>query len=367
MGNKVILTADDYGICNRIDNGIIKAVKVGRITAVSAVVTHETSAERIRRLLALQKEEAQKGNHFGIGLHVSITSGTPLYKVRGKRSSLADPKKSQHLFRDADFYEFNEVESHHLREEISAQMDALAQIIGEENIDHITNHEGLVYFDKRFFNEYSLVAAAREVPMRSPMTWYRKFKKVGDVPDFDDNPIGNPIMRLGLSNGAWRKLAQMSYGNVLKRMNICEELGISYPDVLCEYIYGQCKEIEQGEKVIDHALNKFHLSDNRNNLELADRLTMTNAKKSDYHLLNERYQRQINRKEFVMELMFHLADDGDNVKELEGLENHGKEGPHGVNTEYYSIRDNELKVLTEMDLPLYADSNQIDYVPFKSI
>ena len=364
MENKVILTADDYGICNRIDNGIIKGVKAKRITAVSAVVTHETSVERIKRLLKLQKEEADKGFHFGIGLHLSLTSGMPLYRVDGLPSSLADPENADY-FRDANFYEFKDVESHHLREELSMQLEQLADIIGKENIDHITNHQGLVYFDKRFFNEYAQTAASWSVPMRSPMSWYRKFKQVGSLPDYDDNPVGNPIMRKGLLNGAWRKFAQMSYGNVLKRMNICEELNVAYPDVLCEYIYGQCEDLADGKKVFDHVLSKYHPSDNRENLENADRITMKSARKGDYFQVNERYQSQINRKQFAMELMFHLGDSGTLVPELEGIADNEK--PHGVNRDYYPTRDKELKCLTEFTWDQYADTNKIEYVPFKRI
>ena len=51
MGS-LILTADDYGACDFIDNGIIQALEQGKINTVTAFVTHPESKQRLDKLLA---------------------------------------------------------------------------------------------------------------------------------------------------------------------------------------------------------------------------------------------------------------------------------------------------------------------------
>lgn len=365
MKNQVIITADDYGICNTIDNAIIKSLKAGHLTSVSAVITHPSSAQRIKKLVELQHKLRGK-NDFGIGLHFCITSGQPLYKVRGGLpSSLADPENSD-FFREAAFYKFKDIQGHHLREELTLQFQKLADIIGKENIDHLTNHHGIIYFDENMFNEYIQTAATWGVAVRSPMSWYRKFKKVGSIPDFDSKILGNPTMRRGMKLGMWRKLGQMSYSNFLKRMNTASELRVNYPDVLCEFIYGQCaEEINKGKEVLEHCLEKYTDPNGRTNLKNSNDLTIKKSGTAKLSQVTSRYEAKQRSEHFSMELIFHLADKSELSDEL--LDILDDENPHGVNTEYFNTRMREFACMSAFNWNQYRDSFDVNYIPFKQL
>lgn len=75
--SKHILTADDYGAIDYIDQGIMKAIRAGKINSVACFATRcERNCEmelpeRIQKLLDLKKEAFE----FSIGLHFCISAG----------------------------------------------------------------------------------------------------------------------------------------------------------------------------------------------------------------------------------------------------------------------------------------------------
>lgn len=106
---KIILTADDYGACDFIDNGIKDALIKGKINVVSTFVTHQSSEERIKNLLELREELKTNGEYtFNIGLHFSITSG---YSLQEKHSSLTRNKTNNNFyFKEAKKYKFRKID-----------------------------------------------------------------------------------------------------------------------------------------------------------------------------------------------------------------------------------------------------------------
>src|SRR6266403_4156400 len=126
MGS-LILTADDYGACDFIDNGIISALRGGKINTVTAFVTHPGSESRMKTLLDLREELKEKNAGFytfNIGLHFSITSGNP---VTGESSLVADKRDTngKFEFNQAKDYPFDDIIMEHLDQELTAQLHLL--------------------------------------------------------------------------------------------------------------------------------------------------------------------------------------------------------------------------------------------------
>jgi len=68
---KVIITADDFGASEEINTGVIRGVETGFVNTVSAMVTFPTACGEISDLDKMFPD-------INIGLHLSITSGSPV-------------------------------------------------------------------------------------------------------------------------------------------------------------------------------------------------------------------------------------------------------------------------------------------------
>ncbi|MCB9224480.1 MAG: ChbG/HpnK family deacetylase [Crocinitomicaceae bacterium] len=377
MNNKVIITADDYGVCDRIDRGIEAAIAANKLTSVSAIITHEDSLERVKRLYDLQQKKAKEGQPFGIGLHLCITSGKPQ-----SQSSVGSLVAKDGNFHEASYYPFGTAKADHLKDEIKAQFEKISKAIPIKELDHLTNHHGIVYFKQDLFEAFVDVAAEHKVSVRSPMSWHPKFKKFEELPDFDENPIGNPTIRRGMKIGVWRKLGQVSYGNLVRRMEYSEEKKVNYPDVLCEFIYGQCTpKRNNGVKVMEHVFHQFmdpadRETENKNRpkkeeivvdrvgIALANQHTIDqayskikNGGANGKHEVVSRYGSKKYTGDFSVELMFHLAER--NVPTPSEI--------HGINMDYFVNREHELDALLAIDLEKFKNKLKLSYIPYKDL
>jgi predicted glycoside hydrolase/deacetylase ChbG (UPF0249 family) len=231
---KIILTADDYGACNFIDDAIIKAIKERKINSVAAFVTYPDSQIRVRRLTELQEEETAKGNHFGIGLHFSITAG---WAVTRKFTTLSYPNGTDAIFRDAYDYPFRFVSKLEMQEELDAQIKLLASWLGSaDRIDHVSNHHGVTYVDTDMFQCYAQVVQAFRIPMRSPLNWSVSGLK---YKDFDPFIPSIPLARQGIKLRWIDKLVDVMPAHIHQRVQYARGLNIKFPYCVNDTFYGQ--------------------------------------------------------------------------------------------------------------------------------
>lgn len=299
--SKFILTADDYGACDFIDNGIIKAIKAGKINSVACFAVpfgkEDEFDARMDMLLELQKDY-----DFRIGLHFSLTAGCPLVSVKNSLS-VRDKKDGVLYFRSVYNYSFNKTETSDMRAELRAQIKRLGDKLGGvEKIDSVSMHDGIVYLDNRLFRQYAnVLAEQKKLRVRSPRIWRR-----AKLPH--RNWLTNPLIRQGISLRQANKLIE-SLGHE-KRIDILDKLDIRYPTCLVDEIYGQP--------------DKFILR------ELLD---------------------CFNREVFSAEFMFHLGDP--DHRKAQGLtieRAHKMEAPWGIDPDYFAGRELELEMLLNSDL-----------------
>lgn len=306
--SKYILTADDYGACDFIDEGIIKAIKAGKINSVACFAVpfdkEDQLERRIKKLLALKKNY-----EFAIGLHFSSTAGRPNDEtifLHGNSLTEFDYEQKRHYFKTAHNYHFNSVNISELKTELISQITRLQSVLEDEQIDSLSNHHGLVYMNTKLFRPYAEVAHAYGIPVRSPVIW----RNAGlPIRNWDRLPF-NPTIRQGLK---LRLLDQLKHAlDTEARIEILQELKIRYPTCLNDEFYGQA----------------YH---------------------SNLKALLEGFQLGT----FSSEFLFHLGDP--EVRRLEGLsdkETHLLEEPWGIDAGYFHWREQEFEVLLNSKIPI---------------
>ncbi|UKN00714.1 ChbG/HpnK family deacetylase [Paracrocinitomix mangrovi] len=372
MNHKLILTADDFGVYDEIDNAIISAIQQKRLTAVSVIVTFQGWEQRVEKLL-----ELRQSYDFGIGLHFCITAGKPL--VAPPNSPLRHEIQADY-FQLVQNYNFKGINKQDIAEELEAQILALKNVLKDEPIDHLNNHHNIVYAIPEFFDGFLEMAHKYMTPIRSPMSWYRKFKGIQQLPDYEGGELLSPTMKRGIKIGMWRKLAQQSYGNLLIRMHKANKLSVRYSDVLCEYVYGQTHPTNnKGKSVITHALYQFidqgmrkSLVDSKENkdpipvdytgIHYANENTIEKAKKGRRQKFPDvirDYGEKRYTKEFSMELIFHLAEPSADYTKMPEM--------HGMRLDFVPYRQGEFKALTDLNLEYYIDLMQLQLIPYQRL
>lgn len=315
MASKLILTADDYGACDYIDSGIIKALKERKLNSVAAFVCFPDSHDRIEKLIKFRKDE---GLSFGIGLHFSGTAGFPLTEAKTLRANAADlksPFKSPDKFFDGSKYDRNE-----LSRELEEQVHALEAILhdagydkGSKQIDSLSNHHGVVYIDNKLFRDYIRIAEFFAIPIRSPQPWSTsKLKKMNF-----DGKLFNAAVREGMKLGFLQRFwsAPGSKG----RVKLADERGLLFPYCLLDEFYGQ-----PSAGYLQYLLNNY------------------------------------NSKTFASEFMFHLGD--------KTLRSTAKEANlPGINFAYFDQREKELDELIATPLPSLVKNNKIVMCTFRDL
>jgi predicted glycoside hydrolase/deacetylase ChbG (UPF0249 family) len=152
MVKRVIINADDFGLCESNTLGIISAHKNGILTSATCMMNMPYAK------LAL--EEASKYPDFGVGIHLTLTVGSPL--IKGHKS-FTDENGN---FKKKKMYPGGQplVDEEELYAEWKAQIEKFIEIAGKKPT-HIDSHHhvhmlsGLNPIAKRLALEY-------DIPMR---------------------------------------------------------------------------------------------------------------------------------------------------------------------------------------------------------
>ena len=293
--SKYILTADDYGAVNFIDEGIRKAIQAGKINSVACFAVpmgpKDDLYERMEKLLALKRH-----HDFAIGLHFSLTAGRSNdinVSKFGNSLTRREMKDGHYYMRDPKNFKFRAIDPQELAIELNSQLTRLRQYTTE--IDSISNHHGIVYMDTDLFKPYAETAAAHGIPVRSPVVWKKYKLPTGNF----DHRIGKPVIRQGLKLRWVDQLLDAAKNQ--PRLDIAKQLKLVYPTCLVDEIYGQPYP---------------------ENLEL---------------LFSAYYQ-----KVFAAEFMFHLGD-----PDFTG----DKTAPDGIDAGYFDTRKIEYQSLLGATLP----------------
>ena len=151
---KLIVNADDFGLHEEINKGIIKGYQEGFITSTSLMC----SAPAFEHAVALAKENLG----LGIGIHLTLVGSVPSVLPKEKISSLVDDKGlfPENYVAFAKMFYTGQVKMVQLELELRAQIEkALATGL---NITHVDSHQhthvlpGMTGLVVKLCNEYKI-------------------------------------------------------------------------------------------------------------------------------------------------------------------------------------------------------------------
>jgi predicted glycoside hydrolase/deacetylase ChbG (UPF0249 family) len=225
---KIIITADDYGVCENVNEGIRLAARLGCISNISAFTNFGNSLEGLKAISA-------ECPGLGIGVHLNLNTGKPVsYAAR-------IPTLVNELGHFYDIGEFilhlPEISADEVYTEIRAQISVLTD--SGIKLDHISDHFGVLSFHPPFYELRNRLALECGVPVRSPVTASRKF------PAVYKNDGGMKLVRRLARKLAFR--SPLMAVQLKKQFNIEEmerksgelnALGIPHPDLMIDCFYG---------------------------------------------------------------------------------------------------------------------------------
>lgn len=183
MIKRLIINADDFGMCEGNTLGILSAHKNGVLTSATCMMNMPYAS------LAL--EEAKKYPHFGVGIHLTLTVGKPL--VEGAKSFTDEngyfkrpshyPDKKPHADEKELYTEWKaqiekfisiankkptHIDSHHHVHMLPWHQDVVLKLAQEYDIpirqrQQITNTYEYVHVDEHFYEDGVSLQTAKEI------------------------------------------------------------------------------------------------------------------------------------------------------------------------------------------------------------
>ncbi|MEQ9188512.1 MAG: ChbG/HpnK family deacetylase [Cryomorphaceae bacterium] len=154
---QLLVTADDYGVHDTIDNGILECLE--NLDCIDIIVTHASSEARIKALIQRDDVKARLADGtLKLGLHLNLNVGKPMYrdtetsegtkylsaisKIHGRYSK--EGSNFKHKSAAGILLNITRISSHHnaLKKEIKAQYDAFRSYAGSKPT-HVSSHSGV--------------------------------------------------------------------------------------------------------------------------------------------------------------------------------------------------------------------------------
>lgn len=224
----VILTADDFGASENINDGIVFALERGAITAVSALVNFPASHGALREL-------AHRFPRVGIGVHFNLTTGSPVLDPHHV-PSLVDAQGNL-LPVDLLLARIRKVSLAEVELELRAQVHVMDEL--GIKLDHLSDHNGILSLYPPFFEVFCSIARELGVPVRSPLTTSMKYRRL--FPDAGTVKKGKEVAAQVAGRNLFGAIGLLPYTNLAsmeKRVERLDELGIPHPAILIDYLYG---------------------------------------------------------------------------------------------------------------------------------
>jgi predicted glycoside hydrolase/deacetylase ChbG (UPF0249 family) len=224
----VIITADDFGASENINQGIRLAARAGVITAISAMTNFPES-------LAELEEISRESPQVGIGVHLNITTGKPVLPPE-QIPSLVTDEGNFYTIEDI-FPRLKKLSATELKSELRAQIELLPR--RGIRVDHLSNQHGLLSLYSPFLEIVLQLAEEYQVPVRSCIAASVRYRDL--FPKAGTRKKGLSVAAGFALRNPLRALAFAKY-STLKEMQKNESkmdsIGIPHPDLLLDYFYG---------------------------------------------------------------------------------------------------------------------------------
>ena len=170
---KLIINADDFGLTDGVNRGILKGMQDGLLTDTSAIVCAPAFASGAE--LALQNGVRE------MGLHCLATVGRPILPAGQVRSLVGE----NGVFYSRDVFMSRDIDVSELEAEMEAQIGVLLR--SGLALSHLDTHHGFMYKTEAIKEMFVRLAHKYDVPLRNEQS--RKT---------DEGPVNEELRRLGV-------------------------------------------------------------------------------------------------------------------------------------------------------------------------
>ncbi len=280
MEHRVIVTADDFGACNFIDNGIREAIKSGVVSCISSFINFEPrnsrhpygsykgSVQAIKDLLhdVQHSPEFSKNRNLRVGLHFNFHAGSPVYQHENKIKSLLLRRRvnDRRIFKNIEKFNPSKVEKKEFAKELHAQYSRFFNQMGFAP-DHFSSHFPIIFMTPEFFDIVCAVAAPMGIPVRNPFLVWQTKNEPKDSPNRDKLSNVKKFFKkksktkeIGLKRAI--KMADTLTDTILagwktKNVNALRKNGIDFPDYTNCHLYGNGTDPESVKNVLNNLLD----------------------------------------------------------------------------------------------------------------
>ncbi len=268
MKKKLIITADDYGAIDYIDEAILAAAAGRRISSVAVLVSELHQRPQAATRLLQVKQDLKNNYNFdlGIGLHLSITSGTPQIPVLSK---LSENIQGHLRFKEMNIQNPLSLSIQEnqtvLYPEIEKQLETFKTYFPGIEVDHISCHHNILYFQWVFFGQLVKLAGNFDIPLRSPKRWTKFHRRqIEDTPARE--ALFSQAMRDRPKGDIFYYLRMTKKETQLQQSSICDSWLVPHSHYLLIEMYGNPNRETLAEFIAVHNPAEvseviFHLGD----------------------------------------------------------------------------------------------------------
>lgn len=239
---RVIFTADDYGVIDTIDAGVLKAINKGLLRSVACLTNcGREGAESLRRIRIL---EALNKPDLEIGAHLTITSGSPVIGRTNAEKLCRPVKKKPSGFPQSDFHKYTKIRSAYVRkngrekelfrEQLAMELEAQINVLkapksgGAIRVDHLSVHHNAHLYHSHFFQIFMDTAKKHNLNIVGNDLAKLPFRSLHNVPEWKDNLFLNFKGKVG----------SFTHAKALKRLFCSEYDQLDSPGFLNSGHYG---------------------------------------------------------------------------------------------------------------------------------
>lgn len=150
---KIIVTADDYGMCDIVDKAIDAGIENGVITTTNVILNMETAANAA--------ELRKKYPHISIGIHWNVTTGRPVSAPETVPSLVDEQGNFWSISAFKKRYSKGLICAEDLERELEAQYRLFENLCGQA--DYWNTHENSALHTKAF-SVFAKVAKTHRIP-----------------------------------------------------------------------------------------------------------------------------------------------------------------------------------------------------------
>lgn len=332
MEHRLIVTADDFGACDFIDNGIKKAIREGVVSSIAAFVNFEPrdashpygaykgSIRAIKDLMfeISHSDEFAQNRDVRIGLHFNFHAGSPAYPFEDKIESLLlpDTVNGRRLFRNIEKFNPNRVDPKEFAKELHAQYSRFFNELGFAP-DHFSSHFPIIFMTPELFKMVCELASPLNIPVRNPFLVWQTKNESKDSANHEALSFAKKFFRKKTKTKEIElkraiKLVDTLDNTILngwKQKNIksLQEAGLPFPDFTQCHLYGNGSDESAVDNIIEYLL--------------------------DFH---PQYYKKREDLPVVTEVITHVGEGSFQPEQV----------PHGIDPSYFSGRLEELERIT---------------------